>query len=86
MSNQICRRCRKNNMNNCSLGYKKTEEQIIREQYSCFQERIYNIDMGLHHTDDEFEPYKNEINYKSALLHANMRKSERNLRKICQTT
>lgn len=77
----LCRRCRNSNLGQCKLGYKKTEEQIIREQYSCFQERILEVNKTHHHPDFEYNVYLDEVSYDHKKFHADMRKAERNLRK-----
>jgi hypothetical protein len=79
----ICNRCRKNNLGNCTFGYHKTEEQIQRENYSCFSERIFNINRRLNNPDDfDFEPYGKEVNYLQIKFYSDMMKAERDKRKI----
>jgi hypothetical protein len=83
MSNRLCLRCRNSNFSQCGLGYDKTEEQIIREQYNCFQERVNYINPNIYHpsVNIDVEVYLDEINYSQMKLHADMRKSERKLKK-----
>lgn len=81
MSCNICHRCKKNNIDSCSLGFNKTEEQIIREKYNCFEERIYRIDPKLRHPDYEYDPYQYEMDHNAAKFHMDMRRAERKLRK-----
>jgi hypothetical protein len=76
----ICNRCRKSNLGNCTLTYHKTEEQIQREQYGCFQERIFNINSKPYNSDGELQIYGNEVNYNQLKLHLDMARSERNRR------
>jgi hypothetical protein len=72
----ICRRCTKSN---CGIGCGKTYEQIKNDNFKCFDERFYYINET---TNDVNELYGSKpFNKRSAKIHSDMRRSERNLAK-----
>lgn len=64
----LCRKC-----SNCEFGqclvndtsiHKISDEQIKQDNYGCFKERFYNINMNSYHPDCEFRVYGDSMDQK----------------------
>jgi hypothetical protein len=72
----ICRRC---TISKLGIGCGKTYEQIQKDNFRCFDERIYYINDT---TSDVNDIYDSKVfNKRSAKIHSDMRRSERMLKK-----
>lgn len=87
--NNVCRKCKKAIWGKgvCSLGYRKTEDQLRAENYSCYEQVHYWINED---TDNVDELYGKPLSDKDIALRIRLLRSERGLetddKKLCEAT